>query len=63
MVWWKWQWRQLGGNTAADMAAWLWQQLSGGCTVAAVVCQHWGGGGSPVVMVVASVPRGGSIGT
>jgi hypothetical protein len=63
VAWWQWQWQQLGGNTAADMAAWLWQQFSGGCTVAAVVWQHWGSGGSPVVMVAASVLRGGSIGT
>jgi hypothetical protein len=48
---------------AADMAAWLWQQFSGGCIVAAVVWQHWGSGGIPVVMVAASVLRGGSIGT
>jgi hypothetical protein len=56
VVWWQWQWRQLGGNMVADMAAWSWQQPSGGGSVAAVVWQHWGGSGSTAAVVAALVP-------
>ncbi len=52
---WEWQWRQLGGNMAAEVAAPWQRQRSSGSSVAAAAWQHGGGSGSTAVAVAAAV--------